>query len=583
MTDPLLRYYEQELAFVRRSLGQFGNAYPAHAESLKLHRGKIEDPNIARLLDGVALLNATVVKQLSDQLPDVTEGLLDVLYPSYIQTVPSVAYLELNTSDEPIEATSLPAGSQFVASVNEGECTFTTVDDLHIAPYHITAVGALSAPFSFNRPAEAEQSSAVIQISLSTGDPELHFRHLELSDLDFFVQGFENNADSLVELMLSNTACISISDPDFQQHITIDNQRLKNRVSDMSFKFLPEHGNQFSGYQLINEFFFFKEKRQFFRLKGFEEYTHQLDTSEIVINLFMSSLPSEFMRLFNPNVFKLNVIPALNLFEHTGEPVSYDQRRLSVPINAESHSGDHIEVVEVLDIYEITPTGEKPLTPVFKQKYHTDPNSDSWQSKRNVSGEFDLTISLNNQSGIEFNKLYGSRLLCTNGKQACAIDGELECQESIDLPGSFSTIYPPSAPIERERDQHIHWQFIGLMNCNFSTLLQAENAADTLKQMLSLCRREQVPASEIQMIRSVSFKSQVSAIRILGQNVFSPGTEIELTLDTSGPYLAFSDVMNRFFQQFCSFDRYVRLTIKIYGRDGVARRYPKIHGSQQCL
>jgi len=190
---------------------------------------------------------------------------------------------------------------------------------------------------------------------------------------------------------------------------------------------------------------------------------------------------------------------------------------------------------------------------------------------------------LNNQTAAEFNKLYGTRLLCTNGKQACGIDDVLSCQENIDLPGDFSTIYPPTAPIDRERDQNVHWQFIGLMNCNFSSLLQADNPADTLKQMLSLCSREQVPASEIQMIRSIEFKSQVAAIRILGQNVFSPGTEIEITLDTSGPYLAFSDVLNRFFQQFCSFDRYVQLKIKIYGRDGIAREYPKIHGSQQCL
>lgn len=270
MTDPILRYYEQELAFVRRSLGQFGNDYPAHAENLNIHQGKIEDPNIARLLDGVALLNATVVKQLSDQLPEVIEGLLGVLYPSYIQTVPSVAYLQLNTEDEPIETATLPSGSQFVGTVNDNECTFSTVDELKIAPYFITDVSALSAPFNFNRPKEAEQSSAVIQISLSTGDPELFFRHLDLDDLDLFVQGFENNADSLVELLLSNTTCISVSDANYNSHVTIDKQRLKNRISDMAFKFLPEHGNQFSGYQLLSEFFFFKEKRQFFRLKGFK-------------------------------------------------------------------------------------------------------------------------------------------------------------------------------------------------------------------------------------------------------------------------------------------------------------------------
>lgn len=294
----------------------------------------------------------------------------------------------------------------------------------------------------------------------------------------------------------------------------------------------------------------------------------ELDVSERTIRRYVSQLKKEVC-VRQPRYYEpvLDMIPG----EHTGEPVTYDQRQLSIPINADSHSDNYIEVVEVLDVYEITPTGEKILTPVFREKYHADKLRDSWQSKKDSNGEFCVSITLNKQTGTEFNKLYGTRLLCTNGKQACAVDGVLECQESIDLPGEFSTIYPPSAPIEKERDQNVHWQFIGLMNCNFSSLLQAENATDTLKQILSLCSREQVPSSEIQMIRTVTFKSQVSAIRILGQNVFSPGTEIEITLDTSGPYLSFSDVLNRFFQQFCSFDRYVQLKIRIYGRDGIVK------------
>jgi len=584
MTDPLLRYYEQELAFVRRSLGQFGHEHPAHAESLNIHQGQIEDPSMARLLDGVALLNANVEKQLSDQLPDVIDGLLGVLYPSYIQTVPSVVYLQLNSEQESIEATRLPKNAQFSGKNGEQECLFSTVDNLEIAPFLLTDVQAISAPFNFNRPACAgHNSTAAIQLSLSTGDPDVHFSHLDINDLDFFVQGFENNADSLVELLLSNTCAISVSDSECQRHLAIHNQQLKSRISDLEFTFLPQYGNQFSGYQLIAEFLYFKEKRQFFRLKGFGQYAKQFASSELKVNLFMTSLPSEFIRLFDKEVFKLNVVPAVNLFNQVGEPVSYDQRSLTIPINADAHSDDPIEVVEVLEVYEITPSGEKPLVPLFKDKYANNRHCDYWQAKRDLNDDIHLAISLSTQQSLEFNKLYGTRLLCTNGKQACGINGQLECLESIDLPGEFSAIYPPSAPIEREKDQNLHWRFIGLLNGNFASLLQAPHPEEALKQMLSLCSRSQVSANEIQMIRAVKFKSQVSALRVMGKNVFSPGTEIDITLDTNGPYLVFCDVLNRFFQQFCSFDRYIQLKIRIYGRDDIAKQYPKVHGSQLCL
>ena len=583
MTDPIMRYFEQELAFVRRSLGQFGQQYPDHAEKLKIHQGKIEDPSMARLLDGVALLNANVEKRLSEQLPEVIEGILGVLYPSYIQTVPSIAYLELNTKEGEIEPSTLPKGSLFSGSNGQQECLFRTVDELKIAPFNLTDIKALGAPFNFNRPRTANQSTAVIQLSLNTGDPDVYFSHLECGDLDFFVKGFENNADSLVELLLSNTISISISDKECNRHLTLESQQLKNRISDLEFKFLPEYGNQFSGYQLINEFFYFKEKRQFFRLKNFGQYAQQFHESEIIINLFMSSVPSEFIRLFNKDVFKFNVIPAANLFEQTGEPISYDHRSLSVPVNADAHSDSNIEIVEVQDVYEITPNGEIPLIPLFREKYSQSTLNGYWQTKQNLFGEMSIALSLPQTHDTEFTKLLGTQLLCSNGRQACGVEGNLECLESIDLPGEFFPIYPPSAPISREVDQNMHWEFVSLLNTNFSSLLQSQTPVADLKQMLSLCSRSQMSASEIQMIHAVEFNSQVSAIRVLGKNMFSPGTEIEITLDATGPYLAFSDVLNRFFQQFCSFDRYVQLKIRIYGRDGIAKLYPKIHGSQLCL
>ncbi|MFM2589855.1 type VI secretion system baseplate subunit TssF [Vibrio sp. TBV020] len=583
MSDPLLRYYEQELTLVRRALGQFGQQHSGHAERLKIHQGQIEDPSLARLLDGVALLNASVEKKLSDQLPEVIEGLLGVLYPSYIQTIPSVAYLELSEDADLSESTLLPKGSQFNASAQGKDCSFTTVDDLITTSFTIVDTTASNAPFKFNRPRGTELTTGVIQIKLSTQDPDTHFSSLDCDNLDLFVQGFENNADSLVELLLAETQAISISDATCEKHVVLDQVNLSSRISDEDFRFLPQKGNQFSGYQLISEFFFFKEKRQFFRIKGFKDAIKSFDQSEIVLNLFMHSLPTEFIRLFDRHVFKLNIVPAINLFDKTGEPTNYDQRSLSIPVNADAHSDDDIEIVEVKEVFEITSMGEKPLVPLFKDSYRSNRNADHWQCTRDSNNEFRLAISLNNQQELEFNRLYGTRLLCTNGKIACAVQGNFECLENINLPGEFSAIYPPSSPIAREKDPHLHWQFIALLNANFTSLLHAELPAEALKQMLRLCSRSQLAADEIQTIREVKLRSQVSALRILGQNVFCPGTEIEITLDTQSSFLAFSDVLNRFFQQHCSFDRYIQLSVRVYGRDGFVKRYPKFHGSQYAL
>ena len=135
-----------------------------------------------------------------------------------------------------------------------------------------------------------------------------------------------------MELLLGQTKAISISDASCEKHVVLLAEKLKSRISDLNFLFLPQKGNQFSGFQLISEFFFFKEKRQFFRLKDFGQAIKQFDCSEIKLNLFMNSIPTEFMRLFDNQVFKLDIIPAVNLFEQTGEPTNYDQRSLTIPV-----------------------------------------------------------------------------------------------------------------------------------------------------------------------------------------------------------------------------------------------------------
>ncbi|MDA9556438.1 type VI secretion system baseplate subunit TssF [Vibrio sp.] len=583
MTDPILRYYEQELAVVKRSLGRYSKDYPSEAEDLNIHQGQIEDPSLARLLDGVAYLNANTQKQLNDQLPEVLAGLLKVLYPSYLQTIPSVAYLALNTKDAPAERINIPKQSRFNGSIESNDCQFQTVCDFSIEPYSLSDTQALSAPFGFNRPKNTEHSNGIIQLTLKTGDPDVHFSHLSTEAFHFYVQGFENNADSLVELLLSNTQCITISDPEYTHHIPLKKDQLKNRISDPSFTYLPHHGNEFLGFDLLTEFFSFKEKKQFFYIDNFDKALQKCHSDEIKINLFMGSIPSEFIRLFDHNVFRLNVVPAINLFEQIGEPISYDERTLSMPVNADSHSDHPCEIIDILSVFEVTPNGEKPLTPLFKQKYASQ-RADTWQSKKSSDGQHHLVISKSQQSEhIEFNQLFGTRLLCSNGKQACQLDSTLECLEPIDLPSDLAPIYLPSAPIPHEIEHNLHWQFIGLLNANLSSIMQADDKTQHLKQMLALCIRPQINAPEVKAIKDVQFRSQVASFRTLNTNVFATGTEVIITLDTHHSFHAFAEVLNTFFQQFCSFDRFIQLKIKQYGRDGFIKTFPKIHGSTLCL
>ena len=84
MRDDLLYYYERELAYLRRLGAEFAEKYPKIAARLQLEPGKCEDPHVERLLEGFAFLTARVHLKIDDDFPEISEALLNVLYPHYL-------------------------------------------------------------------------------------------------------------------------------------------------------------------------------------------------------------------------------------------------------------------------------------------------------------------------------------------------------------------------------------------------------------------------------------------------------------------------------------------------------------------
>ena len=76
MSDTLLPYYDRELTAIHRLANEFAEAYPKIAGRLRLSPGGVDDPHVARLLDGVAFLAARVHHRLDDEFPELTDALL---------------------------------------------------------------------------------------------------------------------------------------------------------------------------------------------------------------------------------------------------------------------------------------------------------------------------------------------------------------------------------------------------------------------------------------------------------------------------------------------------------------------------
>ena len=88
MSDALLPYYERELDAIKRLAAEFADTHPRIAGRLRLTADAVDDPHVARLLEGVAFLAARVHHRLDDEFPELTDALLGLLYPHYLSPIP---------------------------------------------------------------------------------------------------------------------------------------------------------------------------------------------------------------------------------------------------------------------------------------------------------------------------------------------------------------------------------------------------------------------------------------------------------------------------------------------------------------
>jgi len=75
---------------------QFANQYPKLAQRLDMHATGSDDPHVARLLESFAFLTAQLQMKVDDQFTAFTSALLSVLYPQFLNSVPSAAIVKFS-------------------------------------------------------------------------------------------------------------------------------------------------------------------------------------------------------------------------------------------------------------------------------------------------------------------------------------------------------------------------------------------------------------------------------------------------------------------------------------------------------
>jgi len=130
------KYYQNELDSLRDLAAEFSKAYPTIAPQLN---AASVDPDVERILEGVAFLTAKIRQKIDDEFPEFSQGLLKHIFPHYLRPLPSATIVEFTPTPILKNKLAIPKGAYLDSEpVDDVQCRFRTTYDLDVWPVVVT-------------------------------------------------------------------------------------------------------------------------------------------------------------------------------------------------------------------------------------------------------------------------------------------------------------------------------------------------------------------------------------------------------------------------------------------------------------
>ena len=612
MRDDLLYYYERELAFLRRTGTDFGRRYPKVAGRLLLEATKCDDPHVERLLEGFAFLAARIHLKIDDDFPEISEALLNVVYPHYVRPIPSISLVQLHLDQDQGKLMSglhVPRGSQLYSRPVGGmPCRFQTCYDTMLWPVTV-ATAKWVTPHELRPAVRGGDAVAALRVELH-GLPDVRFSDLEMERLRLHISAESNLAATLYELLCNN--CTSILVRDLAEGARVQPVTLPaSAIEPVGFGkgegLLPYPRRSFAGYGMLQEYFVFPDKFSFLDVSGFDRLRGAGFGQKVELIFLISTFErSERRSLLETGVtaetVRLGCTPIINLFPMTSEPVLLTQKQHEYLIVPDARRRTSTSIYSVDEVVAVMPDTAEPVRfqPLYSFRHgREDGGGLYWQATRRPTGWVheegtDVYLSFVDSSSRMVHPdmdAVTTRLTCFNANLPSRLPfGDVK--GDFEMPGGgpisrITTLVKPTVVIQPPLGKPQLWRLISLLSLNYVSL--EEGGADALRQMLRLHNFGDSIAGEAQIAGVSDVRGSASYARIVSENgiTFTRGHRVEIDFDEEqfaggGAYLLAS-VIEHFLSAYVSLNTFCVLAAFSLQRKGLIREWPPRAGQKTLL
>ncbi len=554
------RHFQQELANLRDLGEAFSKAHPAVAPMLS---GPTADPDVERLLEGVAFLTALLREKLDDEFPEIIHELIHLIWPHYLRPIPCmtiVAFTPKPTLKQPI---NINAGVEMASVPTEGtSCIFRTCYDVEIHP--ISVVDAAFVESAGNPPS----------IKLV-----LELRGLKLEDwapkkLRLFLAGNYAQATDLYFLLRHHLKEMIITPSEGGQAVVLPTECLKPVGFAEDESLIPYPLQSLPGYRIVQEYFILPEKFLFLDIVGWERWQARGDGSRFEIRFELGRGNFDPPRIKKES-FVLSATPAINLFTQSADPIRLDHRKTEYPIRPSGSNASHYQVYSVDEVLGFVQGTAKQRTylpfEVFNPQPQDNPLYHVIARKSPIRQGLDtyLSVAYPPEGPSPALETLSIQLLCTNG----ALPEELKVGDISVLTSSspefaeFANILPPTSNVLPPLGTNLLWRLLSHLSLNHVSLAKAENLKALLELYLFEETRDraalvanQKRIGGIQHVETKASNRLVSGVMMRGQDIV-----VKLRQDHfagQGDFFLFGSVLDCFLGCSASMNSYTQFSVE---------------------
>ncbi|MFV0360827.1 type VI secretion system baseplate subunit TssF [Tropicimonas sp.] len=616
MDTRLLRHYEAELAFLREMGAEFAEAYPKIAARLGMDGIEVLDPYVERLLEGCAFLTARVQLELELQYPHFTSNLLEIVYPHYLAPTPSMMVAQLHPD---LDNAALADGYLLRRGTNlrsvspdgaASACVFRTAQDLTLWPVEISEAEYLDGRGELVAAGVAGGAEARAGIRLRlrrhAGMP---LNELSMDGMTVFLGGRGAASWQVHELLCAQGAGVAARSTDRRADWVLPlGGCLRPRGFGCDEALLPTPQQSFDGYRLLQEYFAMPERFFFVELTGLTPALVRARGSEVDLYILLREGQPEIAPQIRPDLFRLNCVPAINLFPKRCDRVHVTARDYEQHVVPDRTAPLDFEVHTIRSVMGISGEGEADVE--FRPFYSADDFT-----AMSGGGRAFYSQSRKMRQRNEKERLRGGRtsylgsevfvsLVDADNAPYRADVRQLAVQALVTnrdlpmlLPGGADNVFhlPDGGPVARVSTPvsptrprptlaqgDAAWRLISHLSLNYLSIADTDGGtgAGALREMLSLYAPEgdRVVRQQLEGIARVSSRP---IVRRMSDEVLSTavrGLEIGVHFDESyfegtSIYLL-GAVLERFFRKHVSINSFTETAIFSQQRGEVARWRP---------